>query len=37
MNASEFKVISSIKNDDGQNIIDLKEIQSTKLLLQFSI
>ncbi|CAF3540530.1 unnamed protein product [Rotaria sp. Silwood1] len=36
MAASEFKVISSVKNTDNQNIIYLKEIQSNNPLLQIS-
>ncbi|CAF1391658.1 unnamed protein product [Rotaria magnacalcarata] len=36
MAGSEFKVISSMKNDKNQNIIYLKEIQSNNPLLQFS-
>ncbi|CAF3728057.1 unnamed protein product [Rotaria socialis] len=36
MAGSEFKVISSMKNETNQNIIYLKEIQSNNPLLQFS-
>ncbi|CAF3258630.1 unnamed protein product [Rotaria sp. Silwood2] len=36
MAASEFKVMSSVKKTDNQNILYLKEIQSNEPLLQFS-